>query len=251
MNQWGLRWQKLIILMLATLLVVLISKLIIVRTQPSFSSNLPPSQIRVLPKFLENWQDKTDSGDYFNQVESTPMGYLIWSQFPVKVFIQKPISVDDSAASQRFQQWVNTAKKAIAEWNVYFPLQEVAQRELADIVILRSQPTREATLNSDTGLYNIPRAVTAKTNYSFYLKQNPAVIAHRMTLEISPDFTGVSLLATIRHELGHALGIWGHSPEESDALYFSQVSDPPPISSRDINTLKKIYQHPTKLGWEI
>ncbi|MGL5078670.1 MAG: peptidase [Waterburya sp.] len=251
MNQWRLRWQKLLILMLATCLVALISKTIIVWIQPSWSSALPSSQIHALPKSLEDWQDQSNSGDYFNQVKSTPMGYLIWSQFPVKVFVEQPISVDDSAASQRFQQWVEAAKSAIADWNVYFPLKEVTKRELADILILRSQPEREATLNPNTGLYNIPRAVTAETNYSFYLKQNPTLIAHRMTLVISPDFTGVSLLATIRHELGHALGIWGHSPQESDALYFSQVSDPPPISHRDINTLKKIYQQPTKLGWKI
>ena len=80
---------------------------------------------------------------------------------------------------------------------------------------------------------------------------DPAQIAVRMTVRVSPSFAGESLLATIRHELGHALGIWGHSPEESDALYFSQVREPPPISSRDINTLKKIYQQPTKLGWKI
>jgi predicted Zn-dependent protease len=251
MNQWRFRWQKPVILMLVTCLVALISKTIIVRTQPSWSSALPSSQIHPLPEFLENWQDKSNSGDYFNQVESTPMGYLIWSEFPVKVFIEQPTSVENTAAAQRFQQWIEATKKAIAEWNVYFPLQEVTKRELADIVILRSQPEREVSLDPDTGLYNIPRAIAAKTNYSFYLKQSPTLIAHRMTVAISPNFTGISLLATIRHELGHALGIWGHSPQESDALYFSQVSDPPPISPRDINTLKKIYQHPTKLGWKI
>ena len=72
-----------------------------------------------------------------------------------------------------------------------------------------------------------------------------------MTVEVSSNFTGVSLLATMRHELGHALGIWGHSPNENDALYYSQVSNPVGISARDINTLKEIYQQPTKLGWQI
>ena len=116
---------------------------------------------------------------------------------------------------------------------------------------MRSQPEREVKLNPDTGLYDIPRAIAAQTNYEFYLTKDPAVIALRMTVQVSPNFAGVSLLATIRHELGHALGIWGHSPEAKDAMYFSQVSDPPPISPRDINTLKKIYQQPTRLGWEI
>jgi predicted Zn-dependent protease len=31
--------------------------------------------------------------------------------------------------------------------------------------------------------------------------------------------------------------------------YFSQVRNPPPISPRDVNTLKRIYQQPTSLGW--
>ena len=37
----------------------------------------------------------------------------------------------------------------------------------------------------------------------------------------------------------------------SDALYFSQVPNPPSISARDINTLKRIYQQPTLLGWKV
>ncbi|MEN9869871.1 MAG: hypothetical protein RLZZ171_854, partial [Cyanobacteriota bacterium] len=143
------------------------------------------------------------------------------------------------------------ARKAIAEWNVYLPLQEVREKDIADILVLRSPPQRAVKLNPNTGLYDIPRAVAAQTNYKFYLTGNPATISMRMTVQVSHNFTGVPLLATIRHELGHALGIWGHSPKAEDALYFSQVSNPPAISERDINTLKQIYQQPTKLGWKI
>ncbi|XTZ12993.1 MAG: peptidase, partial [cyanobacterium endosymbiont of Rhopalodia inflata] len=38
---------------------------------------------------------------------------------------------------------------------------------------------------------------------------------------------------------------------ETDALYFSQVRSLSPISVRDVNTLKKIYQQPTRLGWKL
>jgi hypothetical protein len=34
-------------------------------------------------------------------------------------------------------------------------------------------------------------------------------------------------------------------------MYFAQTRDIAPISSRDINTLKKVYQQPTQLGWEM
>lgn len=251
MNKWRLKWQKLIVLAIATCLFAIIPGNIIAGSQSPSASDLPSLQVHSLPKSLANWQDQANSGDYFNQVESTPLGYLVWSGFPVKVYIEKSSSAKGTAVDQRFQQWVTAVKKAIAEWNVYFPLEEITKREMADIVVLRSQPEIEVKLNPDTGLYDIPRAVTAETDYDFYLTENPAKIAHKMTVKVSPNYVGVALLATIRHELGHALGIWGHSPEKDDALYFSQVRDPKPISPRDINTLKKIYQQPTRLGWQI
>jgi predicted Zn-dependent protease len=59
---------------------------------------------------------------------------------------------------------------------------------------------------------------------------------------------GAYIASAARHEFGHALGIWGHSPQPEDVMYYSQVQSPPNISPRDINTLKKIYQQTTRLG---
>jgi predicted Zn-dependent protease len=220
-----------------------------VHSQPQDISNLPSAQVHALPQSLATWK-QNNQGNYFKQIESTPLGYLVWSQFPLKVYVDS-VPPENTAANQRFQQWTEIARKAIAEWNVYLPLQEVREKDIADILVLRSPPQRAVKLNPNTGLYDIPRAVAAQTNYKFYLTGNPATISMRMTVQVSHNFTGVPLLATIRHELGHALGIWGHSPKAEDALYFSQVSNPPAISERDINTLKQIYQQPTKLGWKI
>lgn len=249
-RKWRLKWQQQFLLAIAAFLIAFICHTFAL-SQPPSASNLPSPKVHSLPESLANWQDQSNSGDYLDQIESTPLGYLVWSEFPVTVYVEQPTNVQDTAADRRFQQWTLAVQKAIAEWNVYFPLTEITDQEAADIVILRSQPDREVKLNPDTGLYDIPRAIAAETNYEFYLNENPTLIAHRMTVRVSPSSAGVSLLATIRHELGHALGIWGHSPEKSDALYFSQVRDPLPISPRDINTLKKIYQQPTRLGWKI
>lgn len=249
-RRWRLKWKKQFLLAIATLLIALICHAHAL-SQPPTAEDLPSLQVHDLPESLANWQDQSNSGDYLDQVESTPLGYLVWSKFPVTVYVEQSTTVQNTAADRRFRQWTIAVQKAIAEWNVYFPLQEISEQESANIIILRSQPDREVKLNRDTGLYDIPRAIAAETNYEFYLQENPTLIAHRMTIRVSPNSAGGSLLATIRHELGHALGIWGHSPKESDALYFSQVRDPLPISPRDINTLKKIYQQPTRLGWKI
>jgi predicted Zn-dependent protease len=261
--KWRLKQRKRILLAIAImLLMVLITNF---RNIPSLAqsvpdlnldSKLPPLKSHSLPDSLDKWQGAQNTSDYFDKVKSTPLGYLVWSQFPVKIYLEKYSEKPQNTAQmtsgdRRFQAWTIAVRKAIAEWNVYLPLLEVVDPKIADITILRSQPARKVKLNPETGLYDLPRAMAAQTNYEFYLPENSSVIAHRMKIQINPSSAGESLLVTVRHELGHALGIWGHSPEEKDALYYSQVRDPMPISERDINTLKKIYQQPTKLGWKI
>ncbi|MDJ0899542.1 MAG: peptidase [Xenococcus sp. MO_188.B8] len=216
------------------------------------SPNFPSPKIHPLPPSLAQWQTKDDIGDYFAQIQTTDAGYLVWTKFPLKIYLEHPDSLNNSASNLRFQQWVTAIREAIDEWNNYLPLVEIDSPELADIIVTRSQVDRDIQLDPETGLYKIPRAITAQTTYEFYLSSDtPAVLRHRMKVQISPDIGKNATLATARHELGHAMGIWGHSDRKTDALYFSQVSDPPPISPRDLNTLKKIYQQPTRLGWEI
>ncbi|NET05455.1 MAG: peptidase [Merismopedia sp. SIO2A8] len=220
-------------------------------------SSLPVPKTHPLPETLAQWQDLSVSGDYFSEVETTPLGYLIWSEFPVKIYWERPNEAILSPSSlRRFQEWVDAVTKAVEEWSAYLPLELVRERSGADISILRSHPPFQASINPETGEINLPRARSAETRYEFYLRRGVgtprgSIISHRFTIELTPDQTAEYTLATARHEIGHALGIWGHSPIETDALYFSQVGNPPQISVRDINTLKRVYEQPTRLGWSL
>ena len=253
----GLCWkyEKYILL----LGVVWIATLIVFRVQPlnaqssDLEKSLPPLQLHPLPLTLVEWQDPQDSGDYFDRISLSPVGYLIWSKFPVKFYLDRPTHLNDPAAStHRFRQWVDAVIEAITEWQDYLPLVEVKDPQLADIVIERTEPPLDASFDPETGQLKIPRARSAQTSYDFYLTQDePPILRHRIIIKISPGLSKLSVLSASRHELGHGLGIWGHSDQETDALYFSQVRDLPSISVRDVNTLKKIYQQPTRLGWKL
>lgn len=193
-----------------------------------------------LPPTLVKWHDKTNSGDYFDQIKSTKVGYLIWSSFPVKVNIETPKDIGEKQS----QIWVNNVLKAVEEWSIYLPLQIVEKSDLADIKIIRKVLPLQFELNS-----KIPRARSALTTYDLYTANN--ILYHRFTILLSPSQTGEYVLSAARHELGHALGIWGHSLSPTDTMYFSQVRNPPLISVRDVNTLKRIYEQSTSLGWSV
>ncbi|MEH2227795.1 peptidase [Nostoc sp.] len=193
-----------------------------------------------LPPTLARWQDNTNSGDYFSQVTTTQIGYLVWSQFPVRVYVEAPKAISGKQA----QAWVNGVLQGVQEWSNYLPLTIVEQPEVADITIARKAPPLQISPGS-----NIPRARSAQTTYELYTSNK--VLSHRFTILLSPTQTGEYLIAATRHEFGHALGIWGHSPLQTDALYFSQVRNPSSISARDVNTLKRVYEQPTTLGWSL
>lgn len=248
-------WRRLITFLMVTLLsflVVLVSQQVDAQINLADLSpySLPTPQIHPLPATLARW-NSVDNSDYFAAIKPTAVGYLVWSQFPVKVYVEQPIELSSSV--RRFEEWVKAVLEGVEEWKKYLPLEVVSQREGADIVILRSRPPLQTSVNRETGQLNIPRARAAETRYQFYLGQNlsNSVLSQQFTIQLSPDQTVDYTRATARHELGHALGIWGHSPVENDVMYFSQVRNPPSISARDINTLKRIYEQPTRLGWSM
>jgi len=227
------------------ILITIFSFLVIFITTNIASSQteakLPAPQRHPLPPSLAEWNVNAEAGDYFSQVEPSPLGYLIWSQFPVKIYL------DLSEGEQ--QEWVEAVMTAIREWDAYIPLQRISNRAQADIIIARSRPPLNTTRDPKTNKLEFSRARSARTRYEFDV--NNSRLIHRMIIEISPDQARIHILPSARHEIGHALGIWGHSQNPNDALYFSQVRESPEISDRDINTLKKIYQQPTRLGWKI
>jgi predicted Zn-dependent protease len=215
-----------------------------------------------MPPTLAQWHDPDHQGDYLDAVQPTPVGSLVWSQFPIRVYVE-PARLSANA-SDRAQVWVDAVTQAVEEWARYLPLTYVDSPDTADITIWRRTPpiqwdrspdaSQPSEQPSGPGSNRLPRARSADAHYQLFVDRPAnaaATLSHRFEIQLSPNQTGDYTKATARHEIGHALGIWGHSTLPTDALYFSQVRNPAPISVRDVNTLKRVYEQPTRLGWAI
>ncbi len=77
----------------------------------------------------------------------------------------------------------------------------------------------------------------------------PKVSVQPQVIEVNLDLIAIKdeeirmfvLQNVVTHELGHALGLLGHSPERSDMMY-PVTDENSRLSARDINTLLKIYE---------
>lgn len=74
-------------------------------------------------------------------------------------------------------------------------------------------------------------------------KVPPQVIKVNLDVIVSRDLETQPLLLknVVAHELGHALGIIGHSPDRSD-LMFEDTDEYSRLSQRDVNTIKRLYE---------
>jgi predicted Zn-dependent protease len=196
----------------------------------------PAAQVHPLPAPLSAWQDPGQHGDYFDQIEPARAGYLVWSQFPIQVYV----GTATASGPQADQIWQAAVATALQDWQPYLPLVLTDQPTLANITLEQVSPRYQTS----------SRVRSAETRHQIYVDDHK-VLTHRCTIIIRPNQTERYLAAAVRHELGHALGLWGHSPESTDVMYFSQVRTPAMVSVRDVNTLKRVYEQPTRLGWPL
>ncbi|MEM7769539.1 MAG: matrixin family metalloprotease [Cyanobacteria bacterium P01_A01_bin.37] len=258
---------------------------------------LPTPRPHPLPDSLASWEDRTNQGDYFDAIAPTVLGYLVWTEFPITIFVEppnveppndsesfdiptslpestsnsslntklqaRPLAASASSPSaitrqlspptQRIQsQWYESVLSAINEWSAYLPIEQSDEKATADIAILATAPPLQVSFD-ESGLL-LGRARSAETRYEFYIEERidgTQLLLPKYTVMIKPGQSPQQIRATARHELGHALGLWGHSPLSTDALYASQVQSPSELSVRDITTLKRVYEQATQLGWPL
>ena len=88
------------------------------------------------------------------------------------------------------------------------------------------------------GYHYIGQAVLVRKSDRFHVEIE-IFLKDAQTLELLPPHI---IQAALLHELGHAIGLWGHSDDPNDVMYFAATAQKPTV--RDIATWLKVHKTP-------
>jgi predicted Zn-dependent protease len=125
------------------------------------------------------------------------------------------------------------------------PIVRVSDPEAAQIRLVRRRPPRRpdgsGRLRASHG-----RAILVAERVR---RQGQWRLEPTVTVLLGPDQRPQALEATALHELGHALGLWGHSDGREDAMAASPGPRPVlELSDRDRATMRWLLRQPTSFG---
>jgi predicted Zn-dependent protease len=175
-------------------------------------------------KVLNSINSDPRAGDYYSTIRKFQTGNVArWQHFPVLIHLPPNTP----------ELWHKNLIEDVKKWSIYIPMRTAADYEsfVIDVKWENKLPP---------GIFGITRVEGSGAGLK--------VIIFLLRPTFYPaDVPEPTLQAVFLHELGHAIGLYGHSENKADVMYLDEkVSKKVPpavntISQRDLNTLKRIY----------
>lgn len=160
-----------------------------------------------LPDSLRPSRYVLKAGDYYQESSGLSAG-LLWTEFPVRVYADSPPA-----------KWQGALQDALAAWNDVIPLRRVSTRQEANITISWAS-LREGKAGREQSFIQV-----RKVGDRVFQRLDRASIV----LDNSHHWSGPEMRLTLLHELGHAMGINGHSSGSKDVMFpilYETITEP-------------------------
>jgi hypothetical protein len=193
----------------------------------SIGDIVSPAQVVTVVPTSAGCTADTYSPNYYNAIltQGTPNvsgNFRHWTTTPLKIKFTRDANWTQNLENifmQGVQQWQGATGNGI-------DVDITDDSNEADIVV-RYLPAEE-----------LPGSAIGVTYATFDAETREMASAR---IDIANDLeSNLVSLTTSSHEFGHALGIGGHSPNDTDLMYF-QENGATTTSTRDLNTLKTVY----------
>ena len=185
---------------------------------------------------------------YAGALATTALGWPVLPHWCVWIEpVAASVSGEPASGAAREQtRWQEAVEAALAAWQPLLPIQVVTDEAAAQVRIWRRRPPLR------TGADGRSRASHGRAMLQLLaVERQPGRwrLEPAVTVLISPGQRREALQATAVHELGHAFGLWGHSPDPADALAAAPGAVPVLVpSARDRATLSWLRRQPTRFG---
>jgi len=200
------------------------------------TKNPDPPIESIVKNYEQNHAKGLHSSDYADFASNASEGRkLIWPQnlIPIPVYIQST-----SAPQMVFLPYI---EECFGEWEsathgrVRF--REVNNPQDANIrIVLKTGPLVDPSHDVAHTQYDVNfDSVQALQHMHMLITVNTGDDA----TELSPNDRAMQVHRLVLHELGHAIGIWGHSLDPADIMYTHPIVSR--LSNRDILTIQKLY----------
>ena len=168
--------------------------------------------------------------DYFHYITIFSNGRIArFTEMPIRVYISPMLKTD---------AYLNAIRYGMRQW------------ESASAGIIRFSETQvsgDADIRvswGTAGLWPITEVTGAKAELTRLdgdrIRVEIVLVPHEAQLNEVSD--PGQLRAICLHEFGHAIGLWGHSPDSRDAEFHTSTKEQP--SPQDVNTLLRVYSIP-------
>jgi predicted Zn-dependent protease len=204
------------------------------RTRTNVAAVRAPQRLAYSPP---NTGGANPSGDYLNVIAAE--GAYVWAsnRLPLTVFIS-----DGSAVRGYQPQFRGLIAKAFDEWcrasNGRLSWRQVNSRQQAAIVVGWTDRTKSMGAGFEAGE---TRTTTVTSRYGGTSIESAQITI--LTNMMGRPFAQSELYKTCLHEVGHALGLQGHSHTQGDIMYPSlNPRQVPYLTARDSNTIQLLYR---------
>ena len=142
------------------------------------------------------------------------------------------------------ERWTMAVQASLSVWEEVLPITRVMSPAQAHIQIFQRRPPRRRIGSQWRASNGRSRLQVVEVQRRGQWRLEP-----RVDVLVSPELRASVIEATAIHELGHAFGLWGHSPQPNDVMAVHQNQKPVvKLSQRDRVTLNWLYQRVTGFG---
>ena len=202
----------------------------------------------------QNTADSPTAADYFEQVTLFSGGRITrFTQMPIRVHISPTLKALRYLSEIRYAM---NAWESATDGQIRF--QETEIPEQADIRVNPTYSGRLGYLDTRLGSANLTRLSQGTSTVSgahTQTQSNNATQSSRTAIDFTVEvvlvlegdgtigeLTQEEMRTVCLHEFGHAIGLWGHSPDNTDVCHATATAQHP--TARDVRTLLKLYDTP-------